>query len=70
MKYMRNAIVAVCLVVLAALTARPLMAGLAEPIKVEGGLISGIPAWGWGVREYRGIPFAAPPVGNLRWRPQ
>ena len=66
---MRNAIVAVCLVVLAALTARPLMAGLAEPIKVEGGLISGIPAWGWGVREYRGIPFAAPPLGNLRWRP-
>jgi para-nitrobenzyl esterase len=36
------------------------------PVKVEGGLLQGTPENGLTV--YRGIPFAAPPVGNLRWR--
>lgn len=43
--------------------------GLAQqpaPIKVEGGLIQGTNEDGLTV--YRGIPFAAPPVGDLRWR--
>lgn len=44
-------------------------AALQEPIRVDGGPITGTPAWGWGVRLYRGIPYAAPPVGKLRWRP-
>ena len=53
----------------AALSVLPLAAAIREPIKVEGGLLSGTPGWAWGVRQYRGIPFAAPPVGNRRWRP-
>ena len=44
--------------------------GLAQsqpaPIKVEGGLIQGTNEDGLTI--YRGIPFAAPPVGELRWR--
>ena len=36
------------------------------PVKVEGGLLAGTSEDGLAV--YRGIPFAAPPVGDLRWR--
>jgi para-nitrobenzyl esterase len=37
-----------------------------DRVKVEGGWITGAEANG--VRVFRGIPFAAPPVGVLRWR--
>ncbi|HVO74671.1 MAG TPA: carboxylesterase family protein [Ignavibacteriaceae bacterium] len=37
-----------------------------EPVKVEQGLLQGTSENGLSV--YRGIPFAAPPVGELRWR--
>ena len=39
----------------------------AQPVKVEGGLIQGTVEEGLSV--YRGIPYAAPPLGDLRWRP-
>jgi para-nitrobenzyl esterase len=38
----------------------------ADPVKVDGGLVSGIEVDG--VRAYKGIPYAAPPLGDLRWR--
>ena len=38
-------------------------------LKIEGGEIQGIPAVTPGVYIYKGLPYAAPPVGNLRWKP-
>jgi len=38
----------------------------AEPVKVENGLVRGTVKDGLFV--YRGIPYAAPPLGDLRWR--
>ena len=37
-----------------------------SPVKVEQGLLQGTNEDGLTV--YKGIPFAAPPVGDLRWR--
>src|SRR4051794_25560822 len=38
----------------------------AAPVRVAGGLISGAEAGG--VRTWFGVPYAAPPVGQNRWR--
>ena len=37
-------------------------------VKTEGGLVSGVKNSTGDVIAYKGIPFAAPPVGNLRWK--
>ena len=43
---------------------------LKDPIKIDTGFISGavIGDVGKEVRIYRGIPYAAPPVGELHWK--
>ena len=43
--------------------------GFAEPVRLDTGLVTGAVADDPSVRVFRGIPYAAPPVGNLRWRP-
>ena len=44
---------------------------LIDPIKLDAGYVSGttIGEPGKEVRIYRGVPYAAPPVGDLRWKP-
>jgi para-nitrobenzyl esterase len=38
-------------------------------VQVETGLLGGVSGAHPGVSVFRGIPFAAPPIGDLRWRP-
>ena len=39
-----------------------------DRVKTESGVIQGVAAASAGVRAFRGIPFAAPPIGKLRWK--
>jgi para-nitrobenzyl esterase len=60
------------LAAVAALAASPAMAaggGLAGPVKTQQGLVQGTAAEVPGVTVFKGIPFAAPPVGALRFEP-
>lgn len=37
------------------------------PVRTQSGLVQGTVVSG--IRVYKGIPFAAPPTGELRWQP-
>lgn len=46
----------------------PKSEAIKDTIRINSGLISGVTLQG-NVHVYKGIPFASPPVGTLRWRP-
>ena len=41
---------------------------LGDTIRTESGLVSGSKSQEGDVHIFKGIPFAAPPIGNLRWK--
>lgn len=53
----------------ASLLALPLPAAINEPVRIQTGMVQGVPGDDPSVTAFKGIPFAAPPVGDLRWRP-
>jgi para-nitrobenzyl esterase len=46
----------------------PVRAALPDIVRIDTGLVSGVSGGTPNMRVFKGIPFAAPPVGPLRWR--
>jgi len=46
----------------------PLAAAIDGTVRIDSGAIAGVATSTPGIVVFRGIPYAAPPVGNLRWR--
>lgn len=65
-----------CAAVMCAAVSAPLVAVqnkglnplLKEPLRLKQGLLSGVAGTNDSIAVYKGIPFAAPPVGPARWR--
>jgi len=49
-------------------TASLASAAITEPVKLDSGVVTGAAGNDATVRVFKGIPFAAPPVGPLRWK--
>lgn len=63
----RTLVCAVTMVTSAALFGTAVRSQAPATVKVDGGDVQGVVADG--VESFKGIPFAAPPIGELRWRP-
>jgi para-nitrobenzyl esterase len=46
----------------------PLLAQLKDNVRTQQGLVAGQPGKDPAIMVFKGLPFAAPPVGDLRWR--
>jgi para-nitrobenzyl esterase len=51
------------------LAALPITTAINQPVKVEGGLVSGVRGRDPSIMTFKGIPYAAPPVQGRRWLP-
>jgi para-nitrobenzyl esterase len=63
---MKNRIYTLAVLMALSLTADALAQDL---VKIANGTLEGVSDKSSGVRSFKGIPFGAPPVGDLRWKP-
>src|SRR5262245_14936529 len=63
-----SALAAVMLANATAAAAAPMIAIPGDPVATKSGKVAGTQLKS-GVKAYLGIPFAKPPVNDLRWRP-
>jgi len=68
-KFTSFLLIALVLLSIIAVSCAPASVPLKDPIKIDTGLVSGaVVGEKQDIRLYKGIPFAAPPVGDLRWK--
>jgi para-nitrobenzyl esterase len=68
LRYLKFFVLAICLSVVAVTihAQKPIQP---HPVQIDSGKVLGVLTADQKVIAYKGIPFAAPPVGDLRWRP-
>jgi len=69
---MKNTVILIGVIILAACSSmqqnKNASAVDINSVKTEAGLVSGIPGSDGSVKIFKGIPYAAPPLGDLRWK--